>query len=157
MLGSCREVPEEDLPKPLWISAHVATTWEEALPTTSLEKSWDVTGHHTLRRHKKLCHAPSCSWNNQACKGTRETQILPPVLWDLLEVVIPPPHTSVPSEPFTATSNTLHSLESHKPHKANYLSLVICFASIPASRAMPTSRACSGTRRRVTQDWFSRD
>lgn len=54
-------------------------------------------------------------------------------------------------------TNTLHSLESHKPHAANYRSLVICFARIPASRAKQTSRARGGTRRRVTQDCFSRD
>lgn len=106
-------MPEEDLPKPFWKSAHVATPQKEALPATGLDKPRDVTRHRTPGDTKKVCYALDSSWNNQTLKGTRETQILPPVLWD---VVIPlprasanlsqPPHqySSFPGEPQTTRS-----------------------------------------------------
>lgn len=143
MLGSCREVPEEELPKSFWKSAHAATSWKEALPTTGLDKSCHVTGHHTPRRSKKLCYAPDCSWNNQTCKGTRETQILPPVLWDLLDVIIPLPHASALSKPFKTTSPILFIPQraTNRTQRITFLSLFVLPGSLQAEQCKPPVHA----------------
>lgn len=102
----------------------------------------------------KLCYATDCFWNNQTWKDTQETQILPLVLWDLLGVIIPPPHASVLSKPSATTSPINFIPQSHKPHAANYLPLIIFFARIRASRAKETSHAHGSMRCTVTWDYF---
>lgn len=145
-------MPEEDLPKPFRKSAHVPTPQKEALPATGLGKPCDVTRHRTpggTKRFAMLQIAPEIIRPSRGHGKPRFCHRSSGMYSSLCPVLQRTFHNHL--------TNTLHSPGSHKPHAANYRSLVICFARIPASRAKQTSRARGGTWRRVTQDHFSRD
>lgn len=140
MLDSCRKLPEEDLPKPSRKSAHTARSWEEAW--INLAMSLDIAHPGDAKSFAVPQTAPEII-------TTRETQIVPPVPWDLLDAL-------VLSKPFTTTSPIL-SIPRRATNHTQQITLFWLFVlpGIPASRAMQTSRACRGTEWRKAI--FSRD
>lgn len=138
MWGSCRKLPEEDLPKPFW------------------------NQHSWLRHGKRFGQILRCCWTSRT-QETRKALLRPaPEIIRTWETqIVPPVGPLGPPQCFGAQRtfhnhlpNALNSPESHKPHAANSISLVICFAGIPASRAMQTSHAHRGIRCRVMQGYF---